>query len=130
MAVTFSRARLTPAMRLFWRCMMMFVVFAQGATAAELCLDFAGGATSSALRASSSDCYPHHGQDDMVCASDFTPSDQVSSANPFSATPDLAPALFRLSIHQPPASLQQRHARIESPPAPISQFLLLKRLLL
>lgn len=108
----------------------MLVVFAQGATAAELCLDYAGGAASSALQVTSSDCYPHHGQDDMLCASDFTPSDQVSSTNPFSATPDLAPALLRLSIQQPPAPLQQRHARIDSPPPPVSQFVLFQRFLL
>jgi hypothetical protein len=130
MAVTFSRARLTPAMRLFWRCMMMFLVFAQGATAAELCLDYAGGATSSALHASSSDCYPHHGQDDMLCASEVMPSDQAPSANPFSPTLDLAPALFQVSIQPPPAPPQQRHVRIDSPPAPVSQFLLFRRFLL
>lgn len=108
----------------------MLVVFAQGATAAELCLDYAFGAPSSALQISSPDCFPHHGQDDMVCATDVVPSDQAPSSERSSAAADLAPALFRLSIQQPPAPLQQRHARTGSPPAPISQFLLFQRFLL
>jgi hypothetical protein len=117
-------------MRLFWRCMLMFVVFAQGATAAELCLDYARGATSSALHASSSDCHPHHGQSDMVCASEVIPSDQAPLTNPFSPTLDLAPALFRVSIQPLPAPFQKHYAPTESPPAPISQFLLFQRFLL
>jgi hypothetical protein len=124
--------RLTPAVRFFWRCLAVFLVFAQVASAAGLCLGPTPG-TSSALQASSVDCDPHDGNSGMVCASDLVPADQVTASEhrvDFPALPDLAPG-FALVLVQAPITLPWgRLTWSESPPPPLPHFLQFERLLL
>jgi hypothetical protein len=65
-----SGSRLSPAIRLFWRCLAVFIVFAQVAAAAEPCPDRIS-CGQGALHARAHAIDRHHGSSPEFCPSQF-----------------------------------------------------------
>jgi hypothetical protein len=123
------RARLLPWIRSFWRVLMVIMVFAQAALAAESCRDCAGCGHGAAQEiAEVLDC--HHGGVLAACASEFTPVDQRSIADPAVAVPALGPGPEVAAFRPAAPFLQALQASPDpGPVASVPLFLILRRLL-
>lgn len=124
-----SGSHLSPAIRLFWRCLAVFILFAQVAAAAEPCPDRIS-CGQGVLHASAHAIDRHHEDSPEFCASQFVPAIQGPAIDPASLVPDLGPVFTIVALWPPSPRVQETLAQQDAEPfAPVPRFLSLRRLL-